>query len=93
MPATRCVGHEGHDMAVAANVAGQHAGHDMAAMGGEHGGHDRAGGHEGHGAHVDHTGHEQMFRQRFWVSLVLSIPVLLYSPTIQKWLGFTMPVL
>jgi Cu2+-exporting ATPase len=32
-----------------------------------------------------------MFRNRFWVSLVLSIPVLLYSPMIQKWLGFTVP--
>ncbi len=41
--------------------------------------------------HVDHTGHELMFRNRFWVCLVLSIPVLLYSPTIQGWLGFGMP--
>ena len=32
-----------------------------------------------------------MFRQRFWVSLALSIPVLLYSPMIQEWLGFSMP--
>jgi Cu2+-exporting ATPase len=40
---------------------------------------------------VDHTGHEQMFRRRFWISLVLSIPVLLYSPTLQDWLGFSMP--
>jgi len=32
-----------------------------------------------------------MFRNRFWVSLVLTIPVLLYSETIQGWLGFTMP--
>lgn len=56
------------------------------------GAHDEhAGGHGDRGAHVDHTGHEQMFRQRFWVSLVLSIPVLLYSPTIQGWLGFSMP--
>ncbi len=45
----------------------------------------------GHGAHVDHTGHEQMFRRRFWISLVLSLPVLLYSPTIQHWLHFTVP--
>jgi Cu2+-exporting ATPase len=44
-----------------------------------------------HKAHVDHTGHEQMFRRRFWISLVLSIPVLLYSPTLQDWLGFSMP--
>ncbi|MGC9398778.1 MAG: copper-translocating P-type ATPase [Anaerolineae bacterium] len=45
--------------------------------------------HEGHG--VDHTGHEQMFRRRFWVSLVISIPVLFYSPTFQNWLGYTAP--
>jgi Cu2+-exporting ATPase len=44
-----------------------------------------------HSAHVDHSGHEQMFRRKFWVSLVLSIPVILYSPTIQGWLGFSMP--
>jgi len=45
--------------------------------------------HEGHG--VDHSGHEMMFRQRFWVSLVLSIPVVLYSGPVQNWLGFSMP--
>jgi Cu2+-exporting ATPase len=45
--------------------------------------------HAGHGA--DHTGHEQMFRVRFWWSLLLSIPVLLYSEMIQMWLGFTPP--
>ena len=51
------------------------------------------GGHEGHdhGGHVDHTGHEAMFRKRFWVSLVLSIPVLLYSPLVQRVLGITPP--
>ena len=48
-------------------------------------GHD----HSGHG--TDHSGHEIMFRNRFWVSLILSIPVILYSPSIQSWLGFTMP--
>ena len=54
-----------------------------------HGEHD---GHEGdHEAHVDHTGHEQMFRRRFWISLVLSIPVLVFSPTLQDWLGYTVP--
>jgi Cu2+-exporting ATPase len=45
--------------------------------------------HPGHG--VDHSGHEQMFRTRFWGSLLLSIPVLLYSEAIQNWLGFSMP--
>lgn len=47
--------------------------------------------HDDHSAHVDHTGHELMFRNRFWVSLALSIPVLLYSPALQEWLNFSMP--
>jgi len=47
--------------------------------------------HADHSAHVDHTGHEIMFRNKFWVSLALSIPVLLYSETIQQWLNFSMP--
>lgn len=48
--------------------------------------------HQGHGGHgVDHTGHEMMFRNRFWVSLILTIPVLLFSPMIQEWFGFSMP--
>jgi P-type Cu2+ transporter len=49
-------------------------------------------GHHGdHHAHADHSGHEEMFRRRFWVSLVLSIPVLLYTPMLQEWFGFSMP--
>jgi len=32
-----------------------------------------------------------MFRDRFWVSLVLSVPVVLYSEMIQMWFGFSMP--
>ena len=45
----------------------------------------------GHGAHTDHSGHETMFRNRFWVSLILTVPVLLFSPMIQEWFSFTMP--
>ncbi len=47
--------------------------------------------HADHSTHVDHSGHEQMFRRRFWVCLLLTIPVLLYSPMIQDWFGFAMP--
>jgi Cu2+-exporting ATPase len=46
--------------------------------------------HEG-GHDADHAGHEIMFRNRFWISLVLSIPVLIYSPTLQDWLSFSPP--
>ena len=54
-----------------------------------HDGHNTHGGHTGH---TDHTGHEIMFRNRFWACLLLSIPVLVYSESIQSWLGFTAPV-
>jgi Cu2+-exporting ATPase len=47
--------------------------------------------HAVHAGHVDHSGHEQIFRQRFWISTLLSIPVILFSEMIQQWLGFTMP--
>jgi Cu2+-exporting ATPase len=46
---------------------------------------------EDHAAHVDHRGHEMMFRRRFWVSTLISIPVLLFSPFVQDTLGFAMP--
>ncbi len=42
-------------------------------------------------AHIDHTGHEFIFRNRFWVSLLLTIPVLLFSPMLQDWFGFSLP--
>jgi Cu2+-exporting ATPase len=68
-----------------------HAGHDAMRSGQmDHAKHRGNGGHgSGHG--IDHTGHEQMFRKRFWANLVLTIPVLLFSPMLQEWLGFSMP--
>jgi len=44
-----------------------------------------------HAHHTDHTGHEDVFRRRFWGSLLLSLLVLLYTPMLQMWLGFRMP--
>ena len=52
-----------------------------------HGDHE---GHEGSG-HVDHSGHEEMFRRKFWVSLILSIPVLIFSPAISSFLKYSLP--
>lgn len=43
-----------------------------------------------HGSHTAGHNHEKMiedFRNRFWISLILTIPVLLLSPMIQKFLG------
>lgn len=67
------------------HVEHAHMDHEHKDSNNKHSSHD----HDGHG--TDHSGHETMFRNRFWVSLILSIPVILYSPSIQSWLGFTMP--
>ncbi len=48
--------------------------------------------HEEHQEHDKHAGHSvAMFRDKFWLSLILTIPVLMYSEMIQHWLGFTPP--
>src|SRR5215203_3679540 len=48
--------------------------------------------HGTHAGHDKHAGHSvEMFRSRFWISFLLSIPVVLYSPMVQEWLHFSMP--
>jgi Cu2+-exporting ATPase len=42
-------------------------------------------------AHADHSGHELMFRRKFWISTLISIPVLIFSPSIQSFLGYSIP--
>lgn len=64
-----------------------HENHKM--MNNDHSGQGHSG--QGHSAHVNHSGHEQMFRQKFWISLLLSIPVLVFSPSIQSWMGYSIP--
>jgi Cu2+-exporting ATPase len=68
-----------HDMHSQANNQEVHSGHNS---------HAEQQRHEEHEDHVDHTGHENMFRQRFWVSTLLSIPVLIFSPAVQEFLGY-----
>ncbi len=47
--------------------------------------------HTGDGGHANHAGHHAHmvadFRKRFWISLILTIPILLLSPMIQGFLG------
>jgi Cu2+-exporting ATPase len=54
---------------------------------------DHDGGAQGaHGSHDQHAGHSvAMFRDRFWLSVLLTIPVLVWSEMVQDWLGFTAP--
>lgn len=42
-------------------------------------------------SHTDHSGHEDLFRRRFWVSLILSLPVILYSNGLQMMTGLSLP--
>ena len=52
----------------------------------------RNGGHADHQGHDQHTGHSvEMFRDKFWWSIVLTVPTLVWSPMIQQWLGFHAP--
>lgn len=48
--------------------------------------------HTEHQEHDEHSGHSiAMFKDKFWLSLLLTIPVLVYSEMIQHWLNFTPP--
>jgi Cu2+-exporting ATPase len=69
-----------------------HAGHGMDA--GEHGSHEHGahdhGGHD-HSAH-DHSAHDPaQFRRKFWWSLVLTIPTMVFSTGLQDILGLSGP--
>jgi P-type Cu2+ transporter len=65
----------------------------------EHGAHDE--GHHAHGGHADGDGHEghdrhaghsvEMFRNRFWVCLLLTIPVLAYAEGLWELVGLDAP--
>lgn len=45
--------------------------------------------HHDHGGHNEHAGHHTAdFLKRFWICLVITIPVLLLSHMIQQWAGF-----
>lgn len=49
--------------------------------------HPRSG--HAHADHDKHAGHSvAMFRDRFWLSLFLTLPTLAWSSSVQDWLGF-----
>src|SRR6056297_1824711 len=66
---------------------GNHSNHGHTSS---HGSGDHEGGHD-HSGH-DHTRHHQMmirdFKKRFWISLIITLPVLALSPMIQGLLDF-----
>lgn len=45
-----------------------------------------------HAGHDKHAGHSvAMFRNKFWLTLLLTIPTLIWSTMVQQWLGYTAP--
>ncbi|MEX2583106.1 MAG: heavy metal translocating P-type ATPase [Gemmatimonadota bacterium] len=56
----------------------------------------RPNGHDAHGEHGDHDKHAghsiEMFREKFWLSLALTIPTLIWGELLQQWLGYRAPV-
>src|SRR5918992_6011886 len=55
---------------------------------------DHYGGHEhkGHHGHGDHSHHDPaQFRDRFWITLALTLPVVLFSEMFQELLGYSAP--
>jgi Cu2+-exporting ATPase len=46
-----------------------------------------------HGSHDQHAGHRpEMFRDRFWLSLALTVPVVVWSRHVEELLGYVAPV-
>lgn len=80
--------HSGHahgapHAAMAAATADEHAAHDARS---------RRTTHDDGTTHDKHAGHSvAMFRDRFWISLVLTIPTLIWEPMIQEWFGYNAP--
>ncbi len=50
---------------------------------------ETAGGHVGHDRHAGHS--VAMFRDKFWLSLALTVPVVIWSVEVQHWLGYSAP--
>jgi len=47
---------------------------------------------DAHSAHDKHAGHSvEMFRNRFWLTLLLTIPTIIWSGMIQHWFGYRAP--
>jgi Cu2+-exporting ATPase len=53
----------------------------------EHAAHDA---HAGHGVHAGHGDHVEMFRRRFWWSLLLTVPIVATSHMVMDWFGYSL---
>src|SRR5512145_677522 len=88
-PPGSAVRHDASGDRLGALAESQHADHDEHNAHADHGSGAVDHAAHGHGAHDKHAGHSPaMFRDRFWLSLVLTIPVVLTSDLIMEWFGY-----
>jgi Cu2+-exporting ATPase len=91
--------HGSHGHGPVADVVHDHGAHEHGAH--EHGAHDDAGpvhgahgahGHGDHAGHADHSHHDPaQFKRKFWLSLLLTFPTLVFSTGLQDILGLDGP--
>jgi Cu2+-exporting ATPase len=87
---THSHGHERHPGAVALDHAGSHDNVHRATAGHDHHARGPSAGH-GHEGHDKHAGHDpEVFRRKFWLSLVLTIPIVVTSHMIMDWFGYSL---
>ena len=71
--------------------SGRHDHHDSHDLHGRPAPHDHRRGQH-HAGHDHHAGHSvAMFRDRFWLSLALTVPTLVWSQSLQGWLSYQAP--
>lgn len=78
--------HGDHDSSAGSS---QHEGHEMREghQGPKQDGHKASEGHDGHNGGDHHAQMAADFRKRFWISLILTLPILILSPMLQTLVG------
>ena len=89
-------GHAGGMEQVRAGHSADHAAHGPPTTNNTHADHatthaDHQPATDAHAGHGGHAGHAEMFRKRFWASLALTIPVVLYSEMLMDLTGWMPP--
>ena len=74
-----------HTVSPAQSEALKHDAHETKSSERNHEGHDH---HAQHGGHADHA---EMFRSKFWLTLLLTVPVVYFSDMFQMLLGYAAP--
>lgn len=79
--------HDAHNDHSESHGDGDHGDH------GGHGGHGDHGESHGRGGHDKHAGHSvEMFRDKFWISLTLTIPTIIWGQMLMRLTGYVPPV-